>query len=439
MNSWVNLVPLGQLGEIVSGATPQTGVKKYWNGDIPWITPADLTNHSGIYFAGKLRKITKSGYDSCSARLLPEKSILFSSRAPIGHIAITTYPLCTNQGFKSIIPGKQLDPVFGFFAIKHVTPKIMSMGRGATFLEITKDILENICIPLPPLAEQRRIAAILTKADRLRRLRRYALELSAGYLQAVFVEMFGDPLRNPKDFPLTEFGDICETRLGKMLDAKQQTGLYKRLYLRNENVQWGRFDLTKVFEMDFDEEDRAEFRLRKGDVLICEGGEVGRSAIWKDELPECYYQKALHRVRPKPKLANSEFIFGLMLCLAKFGGLGDFTSQVTIAHLTGEKLKTIVFPLPPLQLQQQFAEVVHKLERLRVQQEEAARQAEHLFQTLLQRAFRGELSDEAESSERLSGEQFDAETQRDRDAEKRTGTEIDPLQGVPMQERLALE
>lgn len=337
-----------------------------------------------------------------------------------------------STGFCVLRPrSESLDSVYLYYfsQTKTFVNSLVKIAIGASYPAVSDDNILDIEIPLPPLAEQRRIAAILAKADRLRRLRRYALELSAGYLQAVFVEMFGDPLRNPKDFPLTEFGDICETRLGKMLDAKQQTGLYKRLYLRNENVQWGRFDLTKVFEMDFDEKDRAEFRLRKGDVLICEGGEVGRSAIWKDELPECYYQKALHRVRPKPKLANSEFIFGLMLCLAKFGGLGDFTSQVTIAHLTGEKLKTIVFPLPPLQLQQQFAEVVHKLERLRAQQEEAARQAEHLFQTLLQRAFRGE----------LSAEQVNAERQQDRDAEKRKGTEIDSLPVVPVQERLALE
>lgn len=246
---------------------------------------------------------------------------------------------------------------------------------------------EELCIPLPPLPEQQRIAVLLGKADRLRRLRRYALEMSAGYLQAVFVEMFGDTFVNPFQFPLVQFDEICESRLGKMLDAKQQTGMDKRLYLRNVNVKWGQFDLSDLAEMDFDEADREEFRLKKGDVLICEGGEVGRAAIWNNQLPECYYQKALHRVRPNPKFATSEFIFGLMRCLAKNGGLGDFTSQVTIAHLTGEKLKTIRFPLPPLSLQQKFIKVMHKHERLHAQQREALRQAEHLFQTLLARSF----------------------------------------------------
>src|ERR1051325_4393008 len=108
--------PLGELGEIVSGSTPDTSIKEYWGGDIPWITPADLTNHFGVYFKGELRKITKLGFESCSTRLLPPGVILFSSRAPIGHCAVTTFPLCTNQGFKSIIPNSQLYSAYCYYA-----------------------------------------------------------------------------------------------------------------------------------------------------------------------------------------------------------------------------------------------------------------------------------------------------------------------------------
>ncbi|MCI0528770.1 MAG: restriction endonuclease subunit S, partial [Nitrospira sp.] len=264
-------------------------------------------------------------------------------------------------------------------------------ARGINIQNLRASQLKNIQLPLPPLDDQKRIAAILSKADRLRRLRHYTRELSDGYLQSVFLEMFGDPVSNPKAFPVARFGEVCDTRLGKMLDTKQQTGKNKRPYLRNENVQWRRIDISDIHEMDFDEREREILRLRKGDILICEGGEVGRAAIWNDELPECYYQKALHRARPDPKLAVPEFILWLMWCLAKLGGLGDFTSQVTIAHLTGVKLKTIEFPLPPLPLQQKFAQIDQKYEQLSAQQRESERQAEHLFQSLLHRAFRGEV------------------------------------------------
>jgi type I restriction enzyme, S subunit len=385
------LVPLAELGEIVSGSTPDTTNRSYWGGEIPWITPADLTDHQDIYLKRTLRKITNAGYQSCSTKMLPSGSILFSSRAPIGHCAVTTFPLCTNQGFKSIIPSTRLDSAYGYFALKYFTPQIQQLGRGATFTEINKELFEGVCIPLPPLNEQKRIGAILQKADRLRHLRRTARQLNDTFLQSVFLEMFGDPVTNPMQFPIVKFDDVCKSHLGKMLDAKQQTGKHKRPYLRNENVQWMKIDVNDVHEMDFDETDRAKYRLVKGDILICEGGEVGRSAIWNDELPECYFQKALHRARPDRKKALSEFVVWLMFTLAQNGGLGDFTSQVTIAHLTGVKLKTIEFPLPPMDLQEKFANTVMRHNKIQKQHLESERQAEHLFQSLLQRAFRGEI------------------------------------------------
>jgi len=385
------LVPLYELGEIISGSTPDTTNLEYWRGNIPWITPADLTEHQGIFFTGDLRKITELGYKSCSTKLIPPGSILFSSRAPIGHCAITTYPLCTNQGFKNLVPNKKLDPIYGYFALKYLTPQIESLGRGATFTEVNKELFENICIPLPPLPEQQRIAAILQKADHLRHLRRYARQLSDGYLQSVFLEMFGDPVTNPKKWRLTQFNKVCDSRLGKMLDEKRQTGMNKHQYLRNFNVHWFYFDLSNMAEMDFDEKDQLEFQLRYGDVLICEGGEVGRTAIWRDEVKGCYFQKALHRVRPYSKLVTSEYIMYLMWWMAKNGGLGDFTSQVTIAHLTGEKLKDLIIPIPPLSKQNEFLNVVNQYILLSNKQFESERQMEYLFQSLLQRAFQGEL------------------------------------------------
>jgi len=328
---------------------------------------------------------------------LREGDIVFARTGSVGNSClIQTAP--DGAVFASYLirirPDQQaMDPAFlsYYFQTLEYWRQISGAAVGAVHRGLNASKLKQLRVPLLPLPEQKRIAAILAKADRLRRLRRFAHELSDSYLQSMFLEMFGDPASNPRGFPLARLGEVCETRLGKMLDAKQQTGRHRRPYLRNVNVQWGRMDLRDLQEMDFDEREREILRLRKGDVLICEGGEVGRSAIWNDELPEMYYQKALHRARPNPKLAVSEFIVRLMWCLAKLGGLIDFTSQVTIAHLTGVKLKTIEFPLPPLHLQRQFALIVHRFERLSAQQREAERQAEHLFQTLLHQAFQGEL------------------------------------------------
>lgn len=262
---------------------------------------------------------------------------------------------------------------------------------GTTRPRISRSNLSKVAFPLPPLAEQKRIAAILDKADAIRRRRQEAARLADTLIPSVFYEMFGDARTNRHKWPMRKFSEVCESRLGKMLDGKQQTGEHRRPYLGNANVQWFRFDLANLKDMDFDEFDRAEFRLQAGDVLICEGGEVGRAAVWRDELPECYFQKAIHRARPYPKKATPEYIAWLMRDLAQHGGFDLVTSQATIAHLTGEKLKGLPIPVPPFPLQEQFSKKVRELEAFAKVQRLACDGLDNLFNALVQRAFRGEL------------------------------------------------
>jgi type I restriction enzyme, S subunit len=240
---------------------------------------------------------------------------------------------------------------------------------------------------LPPLPEQRRIAALLDHADALRQKDRQLLAHYDKLAQSIFLDMFGDPVRNEKGWDKLPFGEIGESRLGKMLDAKQQTGKNRFPYLGNSNVLWGTFRLDSLLEMDFNEKDRQEFELRDGDLLICEGGEVGRSAIWRNQLNNCYFQKALHRVRLNSWKAIPEYIQSLMWHLSKKNGFKDFVTVATIAHLTGVKLKSMPIPVPPLALQNQFAQAIEQLERQKalVRQQMAASEA--LFGRLLQENF----------------------------------------------------
>ena len=203
--------------------------------------------------------------------------------------------------------------------------------------------------------------------------------------------MFGDLIKNTKGWPQAYFGDICESRLGKMLDSKKQIGNHKRKYLRNANLKWDYIDLTDLLEMDFDEKDRKTFSLNYGDLLICEGGEVGRAAIWRNDLPECYFQKALHRIRPKPKMATSEFLLHLMWFLSRNGGFRDHATSATIAHLTGVKLKEMIIPLPPLGLQQMFSNYYFEIKSIKEKFSILIKSSLDLFASTSQRAFRGEL------------------------------------------------
>lgn len=293
------------------------------------------------------------------------------------------------------VDDSKANPSFLFYFLK--TPeriqyyKNISFGTNQRRQKAQFHDFAKLEIPFPPLSEQERLVRLLDEADALRRLRARADERMAEFIPELFHEMFGDPVRNEKGWPVAEFGEICECRLGKMLDAKQQTGQHQRPYLRNVNVQWGRFDLSDVLEMDFDEKSREVLRLRAGDILICEGGEVGRCAIWNDELPECYFQKALHRARPNSSQALSDFIMWFMWSVAKSGGLSDFTTQSTIAHLTGVKLNSLPVPLPPISLQREFAARAAEARALEEKQAQSAVRLEALFESMLAQAFAGEL------------------------------------------------
>lgn len=297
-----------------------------------------------------------------------------------------------NQHIFRVVPDeRKVDKRYLRHALELALLDMRKHLHGATMLHVNRGEFLSTKLYLPSLSEQRRIAAILDKADALRTQRREALAQLDRLAQAIFVEMFGDPVTNPKGWPLRSFDDACPTRLGKMLDQKQQTGQHSRRYLRNANVQWFRFDLTDLLEMDFDEAARETFSLRDGDLLICEGGEPGRTAIWRSQISECYYQKALHRGRPNPSLARSEYLAWLLWCLAQRGGLSDHVTSATIAHLTGEKLKAMNIPLPPLSLQSSFVERLAAQERLRLTAEAAFEEQQGLFGSLQHRAFRGEL------------------------------------------------
>lgn len=297
--------------------------------------------------------------------------------------------------FHVLRPKEDVDARYLFYMIwnplfRHEASRNMTGSAGQK--RVPADFVSHFIIPLPPLPEQRRIAAILDKADAIRRKRKAGIRLTEELLRSTFLEMFGDPATNPKGWPSTPFPDVCESRLGKMLDAKKQTGTMKKPYMRNFNVQWGRLDLSSVFEMDFAEEERAEFILKYGDVLICEGGAgVGQTAIWHDELPECYFQKSLHRVRPRPSKATSQYVSSLMWFLMQSGSILDAISSATIPHLTGEKLKMVRIPLPPYSEQVRYEKVAYSLASLELKRKAAASENSDLFDSLVQRAFRGEL------------------------------------------------
>jgi type I restriction enzyme S subunit len=262
---------------------------------------------------------------------------------------------------------------------------------GTTRSKLTKAGAQRISFSLPPVDEQRRVAAILDKTDELRTKRRQALSNVDALIQSVFAAKFGDVVRNARGWPHQAFEDVAPSRLGKMLDKRAQSGHHLRKYIRNANVQWFNINTSDLAQMDFDENSRSTFELAYGDVLICEGGEPGRAAIWRAEIEDCYYQKAVHRARPNTALATPEYLVYLLWNLSKGGGLADHVTAATIAHLTGEKLKRMKIPVPPLQLQKDFSAELAAAERLKEHHRAQLAKLDALFASLQHRAFTGQL------------------------------------------------
>lgn len=162
---WIS-VKLADIGEVIGGATPSTKDEDNYGGSISWITPKDLSTFSGRYISKGERCISEKGMKGCSTRLLPKHSVLFSSRAPIGYVAIAQNTLCTNQGFKSIVPSDRIDYLFLYYLLRKNRDYIESLGSGTTFKEVSGNVMKNVVVSIPEnIEDQRKIAAVLDRID----------------------------------------------------------------------------------------------------------------------------------------------------------------------------------------------------------------------------------------------------------------------------------
>ena len=257
---------------------------------------------------------------------------------------------------------------------------------------VPSSFLEQLDIPVPPLHEQKRIAALLEKTDRLRRTRRYARQLSDTFLQPVFLEMFGDLTKNQYGWEFDELENCAEVVSGVAKGQKYRNKKTVEVpYLRVANVQDGYLDLSEIKRIKVPPEDVEALRLQSGDVLMTEGGDfdkLGRGAIWRGPVTNCIHQNHIFRVRLDRHRVLPVF-FGAFLLnpFTKAYFLKCSKQTTNLASINMTQLRALPVPCPLFPLQQKFADIVRRFERLRAQQREAERQAEHLFQTLLHRAF----------------------------------------------------
>ena len=235
---------------------------------------------------------------------------------------------------------------------------------GSAQPQITREGLEKVKVKVYAKELQEKISIQLDKVQKIISESKAILEKYDTLIKSRFIEMFGDIIQNTKNWELKSFTEIAKSRLGKMLDSKKQTGKEKYPYLANFNVQWFRFNLENLNEMDFSESDRIEFALKDGDLLVCEGGEVGRCAVWHNQIENCFFQKAVHRVRLNMDLVHPDYMAYWFKFRSDFNSFDDIVgSKATIAHLTGEKLKLLQIPVPQLSLQNDFASFVQQIDK----------------------------------------------------------------------------
>ncbi|TLH69194.1 restriction endonuclease subunit S [Mycolicibacterium phocaicum] len=280
-----------------------------------------------------------------------------------------------------------------YFGHEAATGAFARGSRGVGIHHLGREALSKWSIPLPPLDEQRRIAAILDQADSVRAKMRDRLGLLRTLAGAVYAATFGDPFENERQWPTKRVDEISRVQLGRQRSPKYQTGRYTHPYLRVANVYEDRLDLSDVLTMDFDEKDFADYRLIPGDILLNEGQStelVGRPAIYRGEIADCCFQNTLLRVQVDAKEVLPEFALGTFLSYFRKGRFARLSSKTSsVAHLGKSRLASMRFPIPPMSLQLAYRDGLRALGAFDVSSAEV--RCDELFASLQSRAFRGEL------------------------------------------------
>lgn len=279
MAEWIEC-KISDIGTVVGGATPSTKKTEYYEGgNIAWITPKDLATFSGRYIQRGERNITEIGLKSCSTQLLPQNTVLFSSRAPIGYVAIAANEVCTNQGFKSVIPNEVTDPLFLFYLLKYNKDRIEGMGSGTTFKEVSGNTMKNIVVNVPADKEiQTKIASLLgaidDKIEENERINNNLLDQALTLYATYFAES------DKNGF----IGDYCTIKSGFAFKSSWWTENGVKV-IKIGSINQDNLNLAECSYVDVDKIDKAkDFKVGAGDLLIAmTGATIGKFAM----VPYC--------------------------------------------------------------------------------------------------------------------------------------------------------
>ena len=355
-------VKLGEVCEIVTGSTPKSNREEFWNGNLKWVTPAEI-NEYDFEITDTERTITKLGAEKTGLRPFPAGTVLLSSRAPIGKVAIAGTEMYCNQGFKNFICSDKIYNEFLYYFLKSKHNYLNSLGRGATFKEISKSIVSNVEISLPSYDKQKIKASILKKIDQIISIHYQQKSKLNDLVKSRFYEMFGD-IFNTK-FSMFKLEELCEF----IKDGTHQTPKYTDdkingfKFLSSKDVTSGKisWESIKYIPEDLHNELYSKIAPKRNDILLAKNGTTGVAALVDcDDIFDIYVSLAILRFHEgnNPKY--------LLYAINSDGTKWQFNSSlkgVGVPNLHLGEIRKTKIPLPPLALQNQFADFVAEVDK----------------------------------------------------------------------------
>ena len=413
-----------------SGGTPSRSHDEFYNGNIPWIKTGDL---GPKLITEASEYITEAGVKNSSAKYFPKGSVAIAMYgATIGKTSILGIDATTNQACAVGSPIEDItSSIFLYYFLLNEKNAFIKKGKGGAQPNISQAVIKEHPLSLPPYAEQKIIAekldTLLAQVDSTKARLEKIPQILKRYRQAVLAAavsglLIGSNKRSyhplcsewqwpdlPSTWNIHKYSELVDSRLGKMLDKTKNFGSATK-YLGNINVRWFSFDLENLQDILISDIERKELSLKPGDVLICEGGEPGRCAIWSEpqDIP-IIFQKALHRARVKEKIIPEWLVYNLKNDSNNIS-LSQLFTGTTIKHLTGKALANYPIRVPPLEEQHEIVRRVEQLfayaDTIEKQVNSALTRVNNLTQSILAKAFRGELTAQwrAENPDLISGE-----------------------------------
>ncbi len=383
------MVSIKSVSTVVTGKTPSKKEADNFGGNIPFVTPVELGKEPYVYSSSQT--ITEKG--AKAIKLVPKNSVLVCCIGSLGKTAIAGCEVGTNQQINSVIfdEGKVF-PKYGYYALNRLKSLMVSLAPSTTVAIINKSNFEALEIPLPPLEEQKRIAAILDKADAIRRKRQQAIDLADDFLRAIFLDMFGDPVTNPKGWEVKSLRDISRIQIGPF-----GTQLHKEDYVQGgiplinpTHIVKGKIvpknDLTITVEKHGS---LPEYHLNTGDIIMGRRGEMGRCAVVCENEKGWLCGTGSLYIRPIKSGVFSEYLNKLLSSDAIKNHLESESQGATMPNLNKTIIGNIQVPVPSDESLHQFAAIKKKIVNTKAFYSDFA--GESVFESLSQKAFTGEL------------------------------------------------